>query len=167
MSELWPQAEAKDVELSATMCTASAPPGPIRSRKSGKPCADWSEVKMSSKEPLQFKPRPASPNEAGIFYALPPEKDEKKRQSGQLVGRVTFTSGERLEFTDPEEYLQTVREELPFHATTGFRFETLTSDPEIRKAVDDALYDLYGEENPRQLEDYQERPDQGMTMGGM
>ena len=83
------------------------------------------------------------------------------------VGRVTFASGERLEFTDPEEYLQTVREELPFHATTGFRFETLTSDPEIRKAADDAIYHLFGEENPRELEDYQEPPDQDMTMGGM
>lgn len=83
------------------------------------------------------------------------------------VGRVTFAGGERLEFTDPEEYLQTVREELPFHAATGFRFETLTSDPEIRKAADDAIYHLLGEENPRELEDYQKPPDQGMTLGGM
>ena len=30
-----------------------------------------------------------------------------------------------------------------------------------------SLYDLYGEENPRLLEDYQEQPDQGMTMGGI
>ena len=83
------------------------------------------------------------------------------------VGRVTFASGEQLEFTDPEEYLQTVREELPFHATTGFRFETLSSDPEIRKAADDAIYHLFGEENPRELEDYQKPPDQDMTLGGM
>lgn len=83
------------------------------------------------------------------------------------VGRVTFASGEQLEFTDPEEYLQTVREELPFHATTGFRFETLSSDPEIRKAADDAIYHLFGEENPRELEDYQKPPYQDMTLGGM
>lgn len=81
-----------------------------------------------------------------------------------LVGRVTFASGERWNFTDPEKYLQTVREELPCHATTGFRCETLTDDPAVRKAVDDMLCDLYGEENPRQIEDYRGT---GMTMGGM
>ena len=60
--------------------------------------------------------------------------------------------------------LQAVREELPFQATTGFRCETLTDDPVVRKTVDDMLYDLCGEENPRTLEDYGAT---GMTMGGM
>ncbi len=78
------------------------------------------------------------------------------------VGRVTFASGERWNYTDPQKYLQTVREELPCHATTGFRCETLTDDPAVRKAVDDMLCDLYGEENPRQIEDYDGT---GMTMG--
>ena len=49
-------------------------------------------------------------------------------------------------------------------AATGFRCETLTDDPEVRKAVDDMLCDLYGEENPRTLEDY---GNTGMTMGGI
>ena len=56
------------------------------------------------------------------------------------------------------------KEELPYHATSGFRYETLTDDPEVRKAVDDILCDLYGEENPRPLADYGSG---GMTMGGM
>ncbi len=34
-------------------------------------------------------------------------------------------------------------------------------------AVDDMLFDLYGEENPRPIEDYETTPHQGMTMGGM
>lgn len=96
--------------------------------------------------------------------------DKQAQELGQkapIVGRVSFASGEQIEYTDPAEYLKAIREELPYHATTGFRFETLTSDPEVRKAADDALYDLYGEENPRPLEDYQEQPEQGMTMGGM
>ena len=80
------------------------------------------------------------------------------------VGRVTFASGERWNYTDPEKYLQTVREELPCHAATGFRCETLTDDPEVRKAVDDMLCGLYGEENSRTLEDY---GNSGMTMGGI
>ena len=80
------------------------------------------------------------------------------------VGRVTFASGERWNYTDPEKYLQTVREELPCHAATGFHCETLTDDPEVRKAVDDMLCGLYGEENSRTLEDY---GNSGMTMGGI
>ena len=47
---------------------------------------------------------------------------------------------------------------------TGFRFETLTDDPAVRKAVDDMTYDLYGEENPRPLADYIAR--HGQEMGG-
>ena len=73
------------------------------------------------------------------------------------------SSGERWNYTDPQKYLQTVREELPCQATTGFRCETLTDDPVVRKAVDDMIYDLYGEENPRQIEDY---GGLNMTMGG-
>ena len=90
-----------------------------------------------------------------------------KQAQKQLIGRVSFASGEQIEYTDPAEYLKTVKEELPYRDTSGFRFETLTSDPEVRKAVDDMIYGLYGEENPRPLEDYQEQPEQGMTMGGM
>ena len=43
-----------------------------------------------------------------------------------LVGRATYINGDVQEFTDAEEYIQCIREELPYHATSGFRFETLT-----------------------------------------
>ena len=89
---------------------------------------------------------------------------QKVPDESPAVGRVTFARGEQWNYTDPEKYLQTVREELPCQATTGFRCETLTDDPEVRKAVDDMLCDLYGEENPRTLEDYGST---SMTMGGM
>ena len=71
------------------------------------------------------------------------------------IGRISFANREVLEYTDPTEFLKVIEEELPYHPTSGFRYETLTSDPQVRKAVDDILYDLYGEENPRTLEDYQ------------
>lgn len=90
-----------------------------------------------------------------------------KQAQKQLVGRVSFANGEQFEYTDPAEYLKTVKEELPYRDTSGFRFETLTSDPEVRKAVDDMVCDLYGEENPCKPEDHQEQPEQDMTMGGM
>lgn len=84
-----------------------------------------------------------------------------------MIGRVTYASGEQVEYTDAEAYLQCIREELPDHPATGFRYETLTDDPVVRKQVDDILYDLYGEENPRPLEDYENAPQEGMTMGGI
>ena len=88
-------------------------------------------------------------------------------EQAAVIGRVTFANGEQQDFTDAEAYLQCIREELPDRPITGFRYETLTDVPTVRKQVDDILYDLYGEENPRTLEDYQEQPDQGVTMGGI
>ena len=81
------------------------------------------------------------------------------------VGRVSFASGESMKFADPQDYLRAIREELPMKDVTGFRFETLTDDPTVRKAADDMIYDLYGEENPRPLEDY--GPRQGPSWGGI
>ena len=84
-----------------------------------------------------------------------------------IVGRVSFANGETQEFTDADEYLTCIREELPYAATSGFRFRTITRDPAIRKAVDDIVYDLYGEENPCTEEDYKLDPSKDMQMGGM
>ena len=84
-----------------------------------------------------------------------------------LVGRATYINGDVQEFTDAEEYIQCIREELPYHATSGFRFETLTDEPAVRMAVDDIVYDFYGMENPHRLEDYETELDLKMMMGGM
>ena len=84
-----------------------------------------------------------------------------------LVGRATYINGDVQEFTDAEAFIQCIREELPYHATSGFRFETLTDEPAVRMAVDDIVYDFYGMENPHRLEDYETEPDLKMTTGGM
>lgn len=84
-----------------------------------------------------------------------------------LVGRATYINGDVQEFTDAGSYIQCIREELPYHATSGFRFETLTDDAAVRKAISDIVYVFYGIENPHQLEDYETEPDLKMTMGGM
>ena len=83
------------------------------------------------------------------------------------VGRVSFANGETQEFTGADEYLDCIREELPHEATTGFRFRTITQDPAIRKAVDDIVFDFYGEENPCNEEDYNLAPSEEMQMGEM
>ena len=44
---------------------------------------------------------------------------------------------------------------------------TITQDPVIRKAVDDIVYDFYGEENPCREEDYNLTQSEEMQMGGM
>ncbi len=43
-----------------------------------------------------------------------------------LVGRATYISGEVEEFTDADAFIRRIKEELPYHATTGFRYEVLT-----------------------------------------
>ena len=85
----------------------------------------------------------------------------------QVVGSVSFLNGETLQFTNATEYLDCIRKELPHEATTGFRFRTITQNPAVRKAVDDIVFDLYGEENPCRDEEYDLSPSEEMQMGGM
>ena len=106
---------------------------------------------------LRCTPRPGEYQ--GYLYCYDLRQQELARQN-RLVGRVTFASGEKQEFTDAGLYLQAIREELPFRDTTGFRHETLTDDPQVRKAADDILLDFAGEENPRRACNY------GLTEAG-
>ena len=98
----------------------------------------------------------------GDYNAYLTAYDLRIQQMNQcLVGRVTYADGTKQEFSDPQQYLQTIREELPYRSTTGFRHETLTDDPTVRKAVDDILLNFAGEENPRRACNY------GLTEKGM
>lgn len=91
---------------------------------------------------------PAPGEYQGYLYCYDLRQQQLIQQAG-LVGRVTYAGGEEKGFTDPQTYLDTIREELPYRDTTGFRYETLTDDPSVRKAVDDILLDFSGEGNPR------------------
>lgn len=94
-------------------------------------------------------------------------RQQQMAQQNRAVGRATFANGEQREYLDPQTYLAAIRQELPYRDVTGFRYETLTDDPAVRKQVDDILFDLYGEENPHSLADYENNPGQNMNMGGM
>ena len=94
-------------------------------------------------------------------------RQQQMAQQNRAVGRATFANGEQREYHDPQTYLAAIRQELPYRDVTGFRYETLTDDPAVRKQVDDILFDLYGEENPHSLADYENNPGQNMNMGGM
>ena len=91
----------------------------------------------------------------------------KTSTDAQIVGSVSFINGDARQFTDATAYLDCIRKELPHEATTGFRFRTITQEPAIRKAVDDIVYDLYGEETPRSEEDHNLVRSEEIQMGGM
>ena len=95
--------------------------------------------------------RPASLEEAGLVYSEP---DKEQDKSLATVGRVTYVDGTKQEFTDLQQYLRTIREELPYRNTTGFRYETLTESPQVKMAVDDIIMGFAGEENPKRVSDY-------------
>ena len=96
----------------------------------------------------------------GYLYCYDKRHQEIVYQE-KIVGRVTYADGVQQDFTDPKQYLQTIREELPYRNTTGFRYETLTDDPQVRKDVDDIILDFAGEDNPQQAGDY------GLTKKGL
>ena len=108
---------------------------------------------------------PSPGYDQGYLYCY--DLRQQQMAQGKPVGRVTFADGSRTDYTDTQEYLRCIQEELPQHSVTGFRYETLTDDPAVRKQVDDILFDLYGEENPHSLEDYENNPGQDIKMGGM
>ena len=62
------------------------------------------------------------------------------------IGKATFVGDDDILYYDAEAFLDCIRAELPYRDTTGFRYEVLTDDPAIRKAADDILLDLFGEE---------------------
>lgn len=87
--------------------------------------------------------------------------DEKENQQVESVikepvGRVTFANGEVFVYRDPEKYLEVIDQEIEYSPVTGFRYTTLSDDPELRKAVEDRYCNLVGENNPHDLSYYQE-----------
>ena len=64
---------------------------------------------------LRCTPRPG--DYQGYLYVYDLRQQEMARQD-KLVGRVSYASGEKQEFTDAGQYLQAIREELPYPATT-------------------------------------------------
>ena len=78
-----------------------------------------------------------------------------------LVGKVTFVGDDDILYDDADAFLDCIREELPYRDTTGFRYEVLTDDPTVRKAVNDILFDFFDVEEPCEEEDYTQ------TIGGM
>ena len=115
---------------------------------------------------LRCNPSPGDYNGYLTCFDLNVQQQNMARDK-PLVGRVTYANGDAQDFADTEAFLKCLREELPYRPTTGFRYEVLTDDPTVRKAVDDIVFDLYGEKNPRQQEDYEPQSGPNMTLGGI
>lgn len=94
------------------------------------------------------------PNGGDYSYIYAYDKAQLQQATAPIIGKVSFASGETLAYTDPAIFVQVIKDELPYRPTSGFQYEVLTDDPQVRKAVDDILYDMFGEENPRQLSEY-------------
>ena len=78
-----------------------------------------------------------------------------------LVGKVTFVGDDDILYDDADAFLDCIRRELPYFSTSGFRYEVLTDDPAVRKAVNDILFDFFGVEDPCEEKEYKQ------TMGGI
>ena len=85
---------------------------------------------------LRCNPSPGDYNGYLTCFNLNVQRQNMARDK-PLVGHVSFANSDTQEFTDAEAFLKCVREELPYRPTTGFRYEVLTDDPAVRKAVDD------------------------------
>lgn len=97
-------------------------------------------------------------------------KDHEKTDELKIVGTASYANGDKQEFTDSAAFIATIKKELPYRNTTGFQFKVITTDAAIRKAIDDLIYNEYGEKNPRTLEDYKtpesDNPKKKMRMEG-
>lgn len=85
---------------------------------------------------LRCTPRPGDYQGYLYCYDL---REQQMRQRERLVGRVTYANGEQQEFTDPQEYLRTIQEELPYYPS-----EWETGDKERNVEEADRLNERMG-----------------------
>lgn len=76
----------------------------------------------------------------------------------EIVGKISFYGsdgnvGEVVEYTSEESYLNAIKKELDYNPD-GFIHQTLASNPELNKSVDDLIYGAYGVDNPHALDWY-------------
>ena len=71
--------------------------------------------------------------------------------ASEVIGKISYYDYngkvcEVMEHTDKQKYLNAIKKELDYNPT-GFKVDTLTSDPEVRKSVENLIYDAYGYDN--------------------
>lgn len=61
-----------------------------------------------------------------------------------VIGRVFWANGEEMLFTDQDQFLAMIAEELPYYNTSGFWYEDLTCDPLVQKAIGKIILNEFG-----------------------
>lgn len=84
--------------------------------------------------------------------------DAVSKDLKDVVGKISFLGakgevGEVNEYMDKESYLNAIKKEMDYNPD-GFRYQTLSNEPELKKAADDIVYGAYGAENPKTLDWY-------------
>ncbi|MBP1616160.1 MAG: putative methylase, partial [Bacteroidetes bacterium] len=82
-------------------------------------------------------------------------RDQIPNEETKILGKMSYYGfdgkvSEVMEYTDKESYLNAIKKKLNYNPD-GFKHQTLTSDSEVRKSVDDIIYGAYGADNPHDL----------------
>ena len=73
----------------------------------------------------------------------------------EIIGTISYYGfngevREVIEYDNAENYLKAIEHELDCNPA-GFRYKTLTSNPEVKKTVDNLAYGIYGMNNPHNI----------------
>lgn len=81
-----------------------------------------------------------------------------------VIGRVSWANGEEMLFTDRDQFLAMIAEELPYYFTSGFHYENLTGDTAVQEAIGKmVLNEFGGYENPGESEYFRQYSETGET----
>ena len=99
-----------------------------------------------------------------VLYAIEDYKNLEldKEEPKDPIGKIEYFSGRGssyiANFYTSESYIEALKDAINSYGVVGgVKGTTISKDPTIRKAIADLLYDAFGEENPRRLENYQEQ----------
>lgn len=113
-----------------------------------------SELKFIKQE-LENSSELNNKSDVNIFDDSLEKKQDFIKEEKEVVGKLTFLdSGEVMNYKSSESYLNALKSEFDSNMG-GFTYETVIKTPELLKNVDDLLYNVYGEINPKSLSSYQ------------
>ncbi len=73
----------------------------------------------------------------------------KRAPQAGAIGRIYYYGsngkvGDFQEFFDVQLYLKALKDVFYYHGSMGYEFETLSEDPEVRKAVSSLIDNFFG-----------------------
>jgi antirestriction protein ArdC len=157
---------AKEVKIDISpfiMDTYNLLPEEIENLKNGKTIYAFGEDAVSGQEYesfLKMNPKTGwvTDDRSGVGIQSWMFNEWSKLHQKEIIGKISFYGydgnvGEVMEYADKESYLNAIKKEMDYNPN-GFKYHTLTSDPEVRKSVDDIIYGAYGADNPHGLDYY-------------